>query len=86
MGGGVRAEAARRLLQLALAARAVAPFRVEPGDRDVDEPLEEVALLRRRGSPLVLELLVRLEVLPRADEIEASLESHGRIIRVRERC
>jgi hypothetical protein len=37
-------------------------------------------------APLVLELLVRVEVLAATDEIEASLESHGRSIRDRARC
>ena len=45
----------------------------------MDEPLEEVALVRSRRPPGFLELLVRLEVAPGADQREAVLESreHG---------
>ena len=46
--GRVGPEPARRLLQLPLAADAVAAPGLVPGDRDVHEPLEEVALGRRR--------------------------------------
>ena len=42
--------------------RAVSALGVKPGDGDVHEPLEEVAL-GGRGSPLVLELLVSVEVV-----------------------
>jgi hypothetical protein len=45
-----------------------------PRDRDVDEPLEEVALLCRRRAPGILELLVRGEVLARADQLEPGLK------------
>ncbi len=86
MGRSIRAEAARGLLELTLAARPVPAARVQPGDRDVHEPLEEVALRSRRLAPLVLQLLVRLEVGAGADEIEASFEPHPGIIDVRERC
>jgi len=34
-----------------------------PGDRDVHEPLEEIALVGPRGAPGRLERLVRREVL-----------------------
>ena len=44
-----------------------------PGDRDVDESLEEVLLLRRRRSPGRLQLFVRLEVAPGADVLEPVL-------------
>jgi hypothetical protein len=66
----VGAEAAGGLLQLALAADLVPATRLVPGDRHVDEALEEVALLRRRGAPDVLEHLVGGEVLAGADEVE----------------
>jgi hypothetical protein len=46
-----------------------------PRDRDVDEPLEEVALILRRGAPGVLELLVRREVLAAANEGKPSVEA-----------
>jgi hypothetical protein len=42
----------------------------------VDEPLEEVALLGRRRSPLVLERLVRVEERLRTDELQAAFEAH----------
>ena len=67
-------EAAGRLLELALAARPVPATPVMPGDCDVDEPLEEVALLGGRFAPLVLELLVRLEVRALTDQSDAMLE------------
>ncbi len=76
----------RRLLELALAAGAVAAFRVEPRDGHVNESLQEVPLLGRRISPLVLELLVRLEVLTAANQLQAALEAHGGIISVGREC
>jgi hypothetical protein len=63
-----------RLLELALAPDAVPSARLVPGDRDVDKPLEEVALLGRRRAPGVLENLVRREELARADQVEAARE------------
>jgi hypothetical protein len=63
----VRAEAPRRLLELALAADPVPAAGLVPRDRDVDEPLVEVALLRRRRAPRQLELLVRGEELAAAN-------------------
>jgi hypothetical protein len=74
----VRAEAAGSLLELTLAAVAVAPTCVQPRDGDVHETLKEVALFGGRLAPLVLELLVGLEVLARADQLQASLQPHGR--------
>src|SRR5262249_12232667 len=82
----VRLEPARSLLQLALATPAVAPARVLPGDGDMDQPPEELALRPRAIAPLRLRLLVRLQVGARADKMEAWFEPHGGIIRVRERC
>src|SRR5919197_6412617 len=55
----VRPEPPLRLLELPLAADAVAAPGLVPRDRNVDEPLIEVALLRRRRAPRQLELLVR---------------------------
>jgi hypothetical protein len=52
---------------LPFAADAVAAPGLVPGDREVDEPLEEVALLGRRGAPRVLELLVGREELAAAN-------------------
>jgi hypothetical protein len=63
-------ETASRLGELPLAPRAVPPTRVVPGDRDVDETLEEVLLRRLCGPPGLLQLLVRLEVLAAPDQIE----------------
>src|SRR5437870_5771661 len=61
-----------RLLELAGARdRAAAPGLV-PGDRDVDEALEEVALGDRRRSPGQLERLVGLEELAAPDQLEAA--------------
>jgi len=64
------------LCQLPFAAVSVPALRVEPGDRDVYEPLQEVAFFRRRVAPLVLELLVRLEVGAVADQFQAAVEPH----------
>src|SRR5919108_146293 len=72
MLGCVRLEASERLRQLAFGSDAPASPRLVPGDSDVDESLEEVALVRGRGAPGVLELLVRGEVLPRADQLHTS--------------
>jgi hypothetical protein len=74
--GRIRTEPARRLRELTLAAPRIPAAGVKPGYGDVDEPLEEVALLRRRLAPLVLELLVGLEVGAVADQLEAALEGH----------
>jgi hypothetical protein len=74
VGGRVRAEPARRLLELPRAADAPTAAGLVPRDRDVDEPLEEVALRLVGRAPGELELLVRLEVAARADELEAAKE------------
>ena len=76
MRGTVGSKPASGLLELTLAAGSVPAPRVVPGDCDVDEPLEEVALLRRRLTPLVLELLVGLEVRALTDQSDAQLEPH----------
>ena len=78
--GGVRRESPRGLLQLPLAARALAAARLVPGDGHVNEPLEEVTLLGGRGAPCKLELLVSGEELSVPDQIEAAEEprfEHG---------
>jgi hypothetical protein len=77
MGGAVPLETAGRLLELPLAARPVATLRVKPRDCDVHEPLEEVALRLGCVPPFVLELLVRLEVRARADQLEPFGEPHA---------
>ena len=73
---GIRSETPLGLLELTLAAPAVCALRMEPRYRDVDEPLEEVTLLGRRGSPLVLEFLVGVEVPPSADQLQPSSQAH----------
>ena len=78
----VGAQATSRLLELALASRTVSAPGVQPGDRDVHEPLQEVALIGRRLPPLVLELFVRLEVRAGSNQLQPPLEPHRRIIRV----
>jgi hypothetical protein len=78
MPGPIRSEASGRLLELTLAAGPIRPLRVQPRDGDVDEPLQEVALAVRRFAPLVLELLVRLEVLACADQLQPTFETHRR--------
>jgi hypothetical protein len=70
----VRREAALGLLELALAADPPAAPGLVPGDRDVDEPLEEIALLAVGRPPGELELLVRREELAAPDELDSRLE------------
>jgi hypothetical protein len=65
--GSVGAETAGGLLELSLAADAVPPARLVPGDGEVDEPLEEVAFIVGCGAPGILQLLVRGEILAAAD-------------------
>lgn len=79
MGGGVPAQPAAGLLELALAADPVAAARLIPGDRHVDESLQEVALGRRGGAPRSLEMLVRREVLAGDDQLQPALVAHGGI-------
>ena len=67
-------EPPRSFLELPAAARLVPAAVLVPGDDDVHEPLEEVALFGRSGAPGVFERLVRLEVPPRAGEREAVCE------------
>jgi len=64
---------------LPLAADAVAAAGLVPRDGDVDEPLEEVPLLRRGGAPRQLQLLVRGEELAAADQFQAG----GEVVRLR---
>jgi len=59
---------------------------VVPGDREVHEPLEEVTFLVRCTKPLLLQLLVGVEVRARANQAEATVESHPSIIGVRGSC
>jgi len=61
-------------LELPLAPHTVPAPGLVPGDRDVDETLEEVALLGRRRPPGVLERLVRGEELAAPNELEPARE------------
>jgi hypothetical protein len=63
VGGAVGREAPARLLELAFAADPVTAPGLVPGDRHVNEPLEEVALRRLGGTPRVFQLLVSGEEL-----------------------
>jgi hypothetical protein len=65
----VGTEPAGGFLQLSLAPDPVAALGLVPRDGNVDEPLEEVALLLRRRSPGVFELLVGREELATADQV-----------------
>ena len=71
MLGGVGGEPAPRLFQLPLAADAVSPSRLVPGDREMHEPLQEVPLARLCRPPGILQLLVGGEVVAGADQLEA---------------
>ena len=72
--GSVGSQTPRGLLELALAADPPPSAGLVPRDRDVDEPLEEVALLRLCGAPDVLEHLVRREELILPDQVEPALK------------
>ncbi len=67
----VRPEPPGRLLELPRGADAPPAPGLVPRDRDVDEPLVEVALPGVGGAPGELQLLVRLEVLAGPDQVEA---------------
>jgi hypothetical protein len=74
----VGSEAARRLLELALASDGTAAPCLVPGHRHVHEALVEVALSRHGRPPGQLQLLVGLEVAAGPHEVEAPLEvRHG---------
>jgi hypothetical protein len=71
--GRVRAESACRLLELALATDLLPATGLIPGNRDVDEALQEISLGRLGSPPGVLELLVRLEVPAFANQLKPAL-------------
>ena len=84
----VRREAACGLLELTLAADALASARLVPRHRDVHEALEKVPFERLGGPPGVFERLVRGEVLAPLEQREASLvrrfhDLHGSCMMVR---
>jgi len=72
--GSERRQAADRLRELAFRADPPAAAGLVPGDRDMDEALVEVPLLRRSCPPGDLELLVRSEVVAGPDERDALFE------------
>ena len=76
MGRPVRAETPGRLLELPFGARPVAVRGVVPGDRHMDEPLQEVPLGLGCVTPLVLERLVSIEPPPGAHQLDSLLETH----------
>ena len=73
MRGCERTEAPGGLLKLALVADPVPAPCLVPGDGDVDEALEEVALGRGSRPPGLLESLVRGEVLALGEQHEPTL-------------
>jgi len=73
VSGRERAEPTRRFFELAGRGDGPAAARLVPRDRHVDEPLEEIPLLGRRSAPRRLELLVRLEIAPGANLLQAPL-------------
>ena len=78
MVGYIGLEAAPCFAELPLAAVAIAATRLVPGDGDVDEALQEVALGRGCRTPFVLELLVRLEVATLPDQPQPfAIPRHG---------
>jgi hypothetical protein len=80
MRRGVGREAATRLRELAFATDSPAAPSLVPGDGDVHEPLEEVALDRLGGSPGIFQLLVSGEEFAGPNQLQAALE---RIVRRR---
>ena len=87
MVGPIGPQASFRLDELTLAAVAVSALRMEPGDGDVHQALQEVPFGVRSRAPLVLELLVRLEVRAVPDQLESLLQAHhGESNGVRRRC
>src|SRR5438132_13807362 len=72
--GSVGSQTPRGLLELAPAADPPPSAGLVPGDRDVDEPLEEVALRRLGRAPCFLERLVRREVLAATQQLDPLCE------------
>jgi len=68
------------LLQLPCGTGCILVARVVPGDSDVNQALEEVALQVRRIAPLFFERVVRRVVLALGDQLETLLQGHGRSI------
>jgi len=74
MGRCERRQPPLRLVELPLEPHPVAAPGLVPGDHDVDEPLEEVLLVRLGRAPGVLERLVGGEVLAAPRKIEAEVQ------------
>jgi hypothetical protein len=74
MNGRIGRKPPSRFLELALAAHTVAPPGLVPGDRDVDEPLEEIAFGRRSGAPRIFQLLMGREEVAGPNQLQAALE------------
>jgi hypothetical protein len=72
----VRRKSPGRFLELAFAADAPSAAGLVPGDRDVDQPLEKIALSRLGGPPGLLELLVCVKVPAGSDQLESALVAH----------
>jgi hypothetical protein len=76
-----------RLFELALTSDRPSTPRLVPGDRHVDEPLEEVALRGLGRAPRELELLVGREPLAAAQQLEPfpvrPLDAHAPILYAR---
>jgi hypothetical protein len=70
----VRREAADRFGKLPVHSDALSATGLIPRDRYVDEPLQEVALFGRRGTPCIFELFVRGEVLAGTDQLDAGIK------------
>ncbi len=66
-------QAPHPLLELPRGGHWAPPACLVPGDRDMNEPLVEVALCRRGPAPHELELLVGLEVAAGANVIKSCL-------------
>jgi hypothetical protein len=74
MCGRVRAESPLRLYELPFESSAVSALVLVPGDDDVDEALEEVALVAVRRAPGELERLVRVEIAAGTGELESLVQ------------
>ena len=77
-----RLEPAQRLCELPLGADLAPAPRLVPGNCDVHETLEEVALSGRRRAPGILELLVCGEVLAGTDQLNAGLKRGLELLRL----
>jgi hypothetical protein len=72
--GAVRRQPATRLFELAFAPDPLAAAGLVPGDRDMHETLEELALGRLGGAPRILQFLVGGEELAGPNQPQAALK------------